>query len=1566
MRVRWPAIALSVVVTAWAPQGALAHDATRTEAEHLADDSVTLKHTPAVEARLMKETRAATATDVQAAINAVVGNEHDVGSWGQLTNWPLVPVHVALLPNGKVLAYDNVGDGAAESYTDHTFSRATVWDPVTGTQTDVRVNTGYNIFCSGLAHLPDGTLFVAGGNKNAQLEGIPQTHFFNYLTNNWILGPDMAEGRWYPTVTPLRTGEMLISDSIPELRTTGGFLRSLHVVQTLPLYPWMDAAPDGRTFISGPEQTMRMLDTAAGGAWQNFGQRDSLNRDYGSHALYDVGKILVAGGAASSKDARVIDLNGATPQVTPTSPMSFGRRQHNLTVLADGTVLATGGNSSGADKFDLANGVYAAEQWDPATGNWKTLAAESATRQYHSTALLLPDARVLSAGGGVCGGCDTSGYLNKNGQLFSPPYLFNPDGSPAARPTIAGAPASVAYGADFQIATPDAASIRKVAFLRLGAVTHSVNMEQRYVPLTFTAGSGSVTATAPASPNIAPPGVYMLFILDANGVPSVAKMVSVGVQPPGASAPTDPAGLTATPAGGSRMNLGWTPSNDDVGVAGYRVERCQGPGCTNFAQVASVVDPAYGDTGRSASTTYRYRVRAADGMGNLSGYSNVVEAATGSGQGSPPGLVGAWAFGEGMGSTTADASGNGNAGTINGADWSSQGRFGNGLDFDGNGNTVRVPSAASLNLGSAMTLSGWIQPTVIQDGWDTILHRQTENYFLTASGNGAMRPAAGGAFGGNTSTIEAPSAIPLATWSYVATTWDGSTQRLYVNGTQVATRDVGGSLPASANPLWIGGNQPYGEYFEGRIDEVRVYNRALTQGEIQADMTTPILPMAPDTTPPPAPTGLATSPRSSSQLNVSWNAPPDDPGVLSYRLERCQGAGCTNFAQVANPAWVGLNDTGLASSATYRYRVRAVDQAGNAGPFSAIAGGTTLGGADTTAPSAPTGLTPTVVSGSRIDLNWTASTDNVGVTGYRVERCQGATCTNFAQVGTPTTTDYSNTGLMAGTTYRFRVRAADAAGNLSAYSAISTAATPGGDTTAPSAPTGLTATALSTSRIDLSWTASTDNVGVTGYRVERCQGANCTSWAQVGTPTTTDFSNTGLATNTTYRFRVRAVDAAGNLSAYSAIVSRATLAGDTTAPTAPTGLAATPVSPTQVDLAWTASTDNVGVTGYRVERCQGAGCTNYAEIATPTTTSYSDTGRLPSTTYRYRVRAVDAAGNLSAYSGIATAATPAVPDNTPPSDTTGLTATAVGSGQVDLSWSAATDNVGVAGYQLERCAGQACVNFAQVATPTGTTYSDTGVAPSTTYRYQVRAVDAAGNQGGYSGVATATTPAPPATPPGLVGAWSFSEGFGPTTADSSGNGNVGAITNATWSTQGRYGNALSFNGTNSLVRVASSASLNVTTGLTLSGWVRPSATQNGWRTIVQRETDAYFMTASSDSPGRPAGGGTFGGVTPVIAAPAANPVNAWTFVAFTYDGATMRLYVNGTQVATRVANGTVQSVANPLSIGGNLPYGEYFAGLIDEVRVYNRALTPAEIQTDMNSPVDSATLTGLSQPGPLF
>jgi hypothetical protein len=291
--------------------------------------------------------------------------------------------------------------------------------------------------------------------------------------------------------------------------------------------------------------------------------------------------------------------------------MAFGRRQHNLTVLADGTVLATGGNSSGASLVDLNAGVYAGELWNPVTGTWKTLAAMQVTRQYHSTALLLPDGRVLSAGGGICGTCDSVGYLAKNAEIYSPPYLFAPDGSGnlAARPTIASAPDTVAYGAAFSVASPQAASIGKVALVRLGAVTHSNNMEQRYVPLSFTPGAGSITATAPANANIAPPGAYMLFVIDALGVPSVAKIVTVGSTPP-PPPPSPPTVQITSPANGASFAFKATitiqvTATDDVGVV--KVEFFAGT-----TKLGEDTTAPYAFTWRPGPGTYTLTARATD------------------------------------------------------------------------------------------------------------------------------------------------------------------------------------------------------------------------------------------------------------------------------------------------------------------------------------------------------------------------------------------------------------------------------------------------------------------------------------------------------------------------------------------------------------------------------------------------------------------------------------------------------------------------------------------------------------------------------------------------------------------------------------------------------------------------------------------------------------------------------------------------------------------------------------------------------------------------------------------
>jgi chitodextrinase len=409
------------------------------------------------------------------------------------------------------------------------------------------------------------------------------------------------------------------------------------------------------------------------------------------------------------------------------------------------------------------------------------------------------------------------------------------------------------------------------------------------------------------------------------------------------------------------------------------------------------------------------------------------------------------------------------------------------------------------------------------------------------------------------------------------------------------------------------------------------------------------------------------------------------------------------------------------------------------------------------------------------------------------------------------------------------------------------------------------------------------------------------------------------------------------------------LGGDTQPPTAPTNLTATAVSGSQINLTWTASTDNVGVTGYMVERCKGTGCGTFAQIGTPTATTFNDTGLAANTSYSYRIRATDAAGNLSGYSTVASATTQN-PDTQPPTAPTNLSATAATASQINLSWTASTDNVGVTGYLIERCQGTGCATFVQIGSPSGTTYSDTGLTQSTSYSYRVRATDAAGNFSSYSNLASATTLV---TIPGLVAAYSFDEGAGSTITDLSGNGNNGTLANTVWTTAAKYGNALVFNGSNSRITVNDSSSLHLTTGMTLEAWVNPSIVNNGWRDVIYKGNDNYFLEGTSDN-GAPGSGVTVGSADNVIRASTSLSANAWSHLAFTYDGSALRLYVNGVQVASLAQTGAITTSSNPLQIGGDNIYGQYFSGSIDEVRVYNQPLTQTQIQSDMATPIGSS------------
>ncbi|HEX5988995.1 MAG TPA: LamG-like jellyroll fold domain-containing protein [Solirubrobacterales bacterium] len=615
---------------------------------------------------------------------------------------------------------------------------------------------------------------------------------------------------------------------------------------------------------------------------------------------------------------------------------------------------------------------------------------------------------------------------------------------------------------------------------------------------------------------------------------------------------------------------------------------------------------------------------------------------------SPPGLVLGYGFEETAGTTATDISPFKNNGTINGPTGTASGKFGRALSFDGSNDRVDVPDAASLDLSNGMTLEAWVKPTTNSSWRTAILKERGTNDLVYAlySSNGSKPRTEN--FTGVENAAAGTTALPLNAWSHLASTYDGTNLRFYLNGALVTTKATSGAMPNTANPLRIGGNAVWGEYFGGLIDEVRVYNRALSASEIDFDMKNAVG----SSTPPPA---------------------------------------------------------------------------------------------DTTPPTAP--------------------------------------------------------------------------GNLKAVGAIG--------------------------KVSLSWDASTDAVGVTGYEVYRSTSSGFTP-----------------------------------------------------------------------------------------------GSAN--RIATPSGTSYVD--NVAPGTYYYRVKATDAAGNLSNASGEAVGASLA---DAPPSVTlTAPTAGATVSGTVALK-ATASDDAGVAGVTF--LVDGAPVGSEDTSSPYEIQWASTGVANGS-HKIAARARDSASQTTTSSEVTVTVSNSAPPPPSGLVLAFGFEETAGTTANDASTSKNNGTINGPTSTASGKFGRALSFDGTNDRVDVPDSNSLDLTTGMTLEAWVKPT-TNVGWRTAILKERGSDLLYALYASNGSKPRTESFTGVENTAAGTTALPLNAWSHIASTYDGTNLRFYINGTLNATKVTSGAMPNTANPLRIGGNAVWGEYFSGLIDEVRIYNRALNETELKADMGAAV---------------
>ncbi len=473
--------------------------------------------------------------------------------YGQVGMWSLgfntaPTVHLHVLANGKVLSWSEFPPSQPPPAI-QTYVR--IWDPVTNALTTI-TNNDVDLFCSGHSLLPDGRLLITSGTvyQGGAFDGTATTTLFDPATNTWTNNSanNMNNGRWYPTNVALGNGETLVVsgtyivgsnnvyfNNTPQVwQTTGGW-RTLSTAThpNLDIYAWTHLRSNGAVFYSGPLQQTGYFTTSGTGTWSLGPQNIYGYRDSGSSVMYDTDKVMIVGGGnPPTSTAEAIDLSQSNPQWSQAASMSVARRHLNTTILPDGKVLATGG-TSGSGFNDACHPVYSAEVWDPVANTWTTMASMTYPRIYHSAAVLLPDARVLVGGTTETASTDDC-KAHENvyqTEIFSPPYLFNSDGSAASRPTITSAPTEATYGQTFSIGATTGGtrrSISKVTLVRLSSTTHSFNQNQRFNNLSFSVPPlGGVTITMPTNSNACPPGHYMLFIINNLGVPSEAKIVHV-------------------------------------------------------------------------------------------------------------------------------------------------------------------------------------------------------------------------------------------------------------------------------------------------------------------------------------------------------------------------------------------------------------------------------------------------------------------------------------------------------------------------------------------------------------------------------------------------------------------------------------------------------------------------------------------------------------------------------------------------------------------------------------------------------------------------------------------------------------------------------------------------------------------------------------------------------------------------------------------------------------------------------------------------------------------------------
>jgi fibronectin type 3 domain-containing protein len=939
---------------------------------------------------------------------------HLTGEWVTLPyQMPINPISSTLLRSGSVLIVAGSENDAKNNSQGSESYRAAVWDPTGSTQSSVAVqNLTYDVFCSGTATLPDGRALVVGGTNDYSFTGENRASMFDPLTNQFVQSQNMVDGRWYATAITLADGRVM---TFSGLRLTGGTNNSVEIYDlqnagagwssataapfSPPLYPRMMLLPNGTVFYSGHGSG-----TSSANGWifdptartWTVSAPTTQDRSYGSAVLlpllppaYTPKVMALGGGSPATSSTEIIDLSAPSPVWSPGASMSTGRIQMDAVLLPDGTVLALGGsvNNEAADVPGRNADRYlpASNSFDP-----NGAGAASYSRLYHSTALLLPDARVMSIGSNP----GNRGTYEPAIEIYSPAYLFDASDHliTTGRPNITGvSPASgkISYGSSFSVSYTASSAISSAVLVRPGSVTHAFDMEQRLIglcgpsPQPACSGSGTLNLTAPPNGAIAPPGYYMLFLLDSAGVPSKAQFIQL--TPYGT---TPPLGNIAS------------PSSDTTILAGSSVSFSAAPGAANYSWIFPGGSPATSTAQNPGGVTFT----------NPGAYTASL--------------------------TVIDASGN--------SDPSPPTRIITVLPPAPDFSISVSPSAKVVNPGQSNTFTVTVAPLSGFNG-SVSLSVASESAFPTGITGGGFSPASISGSGSSTLTMNTTTgAVPYAL--SLTVTGTSGTLTHTASTTLLVTLAPPGSLTASAGNSQVSlswaasvGATGYqvkrspvngGPYsVVGCSAGTSFVDTGLTNGttyyyvvaatytggpdaggasanSVQASAT----PQAPTPQPP---LGLTATP-GNAQVALSWSA---SSGATSYNVKRATVSGGP-YTTVASTGATSFTDTGLTNGTTYYYVVSAVNASGESGNSSQASATP-----QSVAPAPPTKLIASPNKPGRLSLHWTQST-TPGVAQnaiYRRTSTGSYPATPTATIGA--NTGYQDNGLTSRTTYCYVVTA---------------------------------------------------------------------------------------------------------------------------------------------------------------------------------------------------------------------------------------------------------------------------------------------------------------------------------------------------------------------------------------------------------------------------------------------------------------------------------------------------------------------------------------------------------------